>query len=293
MTEEMTIRLFEPEDAAAVVALYRAVYGEEYPYKDVYDPAEIIRRHDSGDTYRMVVCTPAGEVVGHVAISRPSSPNSDLYEVGQLLMRSDYRRSTAALVLLPRALEEIPARYGIDALWGEAVCNHLFTQQMVLRDGFHETGIEVGLVPAAAGATAMQTKPSEERGSAVIVFRLCQNRPQTVFVPAVYEEQLHFFYEGTGCDHAWQPAPKALPADVATDGSVETLSGWGVARFVFPVAGGDFEQCLARLESGASAAGAVVTQAFLRLTDAGCGAAVDVLRRRGYCLPRRKDCCVD
>ena len=284
MAEELTIRLFEPEDAAAVVDLYRAVYGEEYPYKGVYDAAQIVCQHENGDTYRMVACTPAGEVVGHVALYRSSPPNRNLYEVGQLMIRSDHRRSTAAFTLLPQALAEIPSRYGLEALWGEAVCNHLFTQQMTVREKFCETGIEVGLMPAAAGATAMQQKPTGERGSVVAAFRLCQDRPQTIFVPAVYEEQLRFLYDGTGCDHTWRLVDDTLPAAVTTDGSVQTFPGAGVARFAFPSIGGDFEQRLVCMECEASAAGAVVTQAFLRLTDPGSGFAVAILRRRGYFL---------
>ena len=284
MAEEITIRLFEPGDAAAVVTLYRAVYGEEYPYKGAYDAAEIVRQHENGDTYRMVACTSAGELIGHVALYRSSPPNGNLYEVGQLMIHSDYRRSTAAFRLLPRALAEIPSRYGLEALWGEAVCNHLFTQQMIAREKFCETGIEVGLMPAAAGTTAMQEKPSGERGSVVAAFRMFQDRPQTIFIPAVYGEQLRFLYEGTGCDHTWKQASETLPAGVATDGNVQTFPGAGVARFAFPTVGEDFEQRLARMESEASAAGAIVTQAYLRLTDPACGFAVGILRRRGYFL---------
>ena len=71
--------LFRPADAAGVVALYRQVYGDNYPVKAVYEPQEIIRQEERGDCWRAVARTEGGEVVGHVAFHRSSPPNRQLY----------------------------------------------------------------------------------------------------------------------------------------------------------------------------------------------------------------------
>ena len=283
MSGKIQIRMFTPGDAAATVALYRAVYGETYPVKSVYDQVELIRQHESGDTYRLLACNDDGEAIGQIALYRSSPPNRRLYEVGQMIIRYDYRQSGVAFELFPLALTEIPAQYGLDAIWGEAVCNHLFTQQMAVREGVIETGIEVGLMPAEAGAKAMNEQAvSTERGSAVVGFLPFHERPQTIFVPAVYDEAIKFIYEGTANIPHYELASESAPSGVLTTGTLETFPGSGVARMTFPAVGKDFEQALVRLESEASASSAVVTQAYLRFTDPGIGLAVTVLRRRGY-----------
>lgn len=283
MSGKIQIRMFTPDDAAATVALYRAVYGEEYPVKSVYDENELIRQHDCGDTYRLLAVNDDGEAVGQIALYRSSPPNRRLYEVGQMIIRHDYRQSGVAFSLFPPALTEIPAKYGLEAVWGEAVCNHLFTQQMAVREGVIETGIEIALMPAEAGATAMneQVVPTE-RGSVVVGFLPFRERLQTIFVPTVYEEAIKFAYDGTYQMHEYKPAEEFPPPGTLTTGDLETFPGAGVARMTFSTTGEDFEQVLVGLESEASASGAVVTQAYLRLTDPGVGGAVSVLRRRGY-----------
>ena len=59
--------LFQAEDAPGIVELYREVYGDNYPVKAVYDPAEIIRQDTCGESWRAVARSTDGEVVGHVA----------------------------------------------------------------------------------------------------------------------------------------------------------------------------------------------------------------------------------
>lgn len=285
MEEKITYRLFDPEDAKATVALYQAVYGEKYPIKEMYDPQHLVWQYELGDTHRMLAVTETGEVVGHIALYRSSPPNRRLYELGQMIIRRDYRRSTIAFELFPAIAAEIPVCCELDGIWGEAVCNHLFTQQMVVREGFCETGIEIGLMPPEAGATAMnQSRASAERGSVVVGFQIHQQRPQKIFIPPAYEEALQFFYEGTGTTHEWILTESQLPNCVSTEGSVQTFPEAGIARITFFTIGEDFERVLSIKECEASQSGAVVTQVILQLTDFGIGTAVDMLRQRQYFL---------
>ena len=45
---EYEIRLMKESDAPGVVNLYRAVYGENYPIREMYDPQYIIQQQDAG-----------------------------------------------------------------------------------------------------------------------------------------------------------------------------------------------------------------------------------------------------
>ncbi len=291
MAEEYQIDQFRPSDAAGIVALYRNIYGDEYPVKSVYDPEAIIRQTETGETYRAVARNTAGEVVGHFALYRSSPPNPELYECGQMLLRHDSRLSDAAFRLFAFSMETLPRIYNIRLTWGEAVCNHLMTQQMSREFGSMETGIEVGLMPGEAFAKALsEISTDTERISALLMFRSTVPRSQTLYLPAVYDETLRFIYAPWNDTTTFLPSTAPLPAGVKTQGSIQTFGSGGVARIQFEKLGEDFEICLARLVSQASVAGALVTQVFFRLTEPSCGAAVRILRRRGFffggALPR-------
>ena len=291
MAEEYQIDQFRPSDAAGIVALYRNIYGDEYPVKSVYDPAAIIRQTETGETYRAVARNTAGEVVGHFALYRSSPPNPELYECGQMLLRHDCRLSDAAFRLFAFSMETLPHIYNIRLTWGEAVCNHLMTQQMSREFGSMETGIEVGLMPGEAFAKALsEVSTDTERISALLMFRSTVPREQTLYLPAVYDDTLRFIYSPWNDATTFLPSTEPLPAGVKTQGSIQTFGSGGVARIQFEKLGGDFEICLARFVSQASVAGALVIQVFFRLTEPSCGAAVRILRRRGFffggALPR-------
>ena len=291
MPEEFLIDQFRPSDAVGIVALYRDVYGDEYPVKSVYDPAEIIRQTEAGETYRAVARNTAGEVVGHFALYRSSPPNPELYECGQMLMRHDSRRSDAAFRLFAFSLETLPSIFNIRHTWGEAVCNHLMTQQMSREFGSTETGIEVGLMPGEAFAKALtEISTDTERISALLMFRSTEPRAQTIYLPPIYAEALRFIYSAWNDTTTFLPSAAPLSAGVKTCGSLQTFGAGRVARIQFERLGEDFETCLARFVSQASAYGALVMQVIFRLSEPACGAAVTILRRRGFffggALPR-------
>ena len=277
MEQEWELALFQPRDAAGVVALYREVYGESYPVAEVYDPKALVRQEEDGLTWRAVARNHAGAVIGHIAFYRSTPPNPKLYECGQLMVCHEWRQTSVGFALMEYALAEIPRQRGLEQIWGEAVCNHLFTQMMMTKRGYHETGLEVALMPGDAAKGG-------ERTSTVLIFSSPGESGQTVYVPQVYQEAFALLYGelAEACNFVEATAP--LPQAVATEGSIEMFAGAGVARLSITNIGADFEAKAALWESQASAAGTVVLQAFLRLGDETIGAAVEILRRRGYFL---------
>ena len=275
--------IFRPEDAEGIVKLYRAVYGEDYPVKAVYDPQQLIRQNEAGEAWRVVARSSNGEVIGHVAFYRSSPPNPGLYEHGQLLVRHDYRKTDVAFHLMEYSLAEIPRSRNLDLIWGEAVCNHLFTQQTVRDNQFVEMGLELDLMPAESYAKALSGPPTHAgRVSTLVVFRSFVPRPQRLYLPGIYEETLRYIYAAADFGHSFEVSTHPLPADTVTQADVAVFREAGVARMNIDRIGADFEARLAVLESKASSGGSVIRQVFLRLSEPCIGAAVEILRRRGY-----------
>ncbi len=291
MEQAWEIDAFRPQDASGVTELYRAVYGENYPVRTVYDPEAKVRQEEAKEAWRMVARTPDGAVVGHVAFYRSSPPNPGLYEHGQLLVRHDFRQTDVAFQLMEQSLAVIPRQRGLESIWGEAVCNHPFTQQMVRDNQFIEMALEVDLMPAESYAKALSGPPVYKgRVSALVVYRSFQPRPQTLYLPSVYEEVLRFLYDSPEWGHTFEVSTAPLPEHVETQASLRVFGEAGVARMTFERVGDDFEDRLAALESEASSAGTLIRQVFLRLSEPWVGRAVEILRQRGYfiggALPR-------
>jgi hypothetical protein len=275
-----TIGFFSPEDADGVVALYREVYGDHYPAKVVYDPAGLIRQEETGEAHRLVARSPSGEVVGHIALFRSSPPNPQLYEDGCLMIRHDYRQTDLSFVIFSAVMTRLMPRFGIRYIWGEAVCNHLFTQQATRREGFIETGLEMDLMPLAS-YTVPGAQRAGGRVSAVLVFYLSDVEPRTVYTPACYDEFIRFLYAPIGQAVTFIRSEAPLPPG-KTSGHAELFAGAGVARITLDTIGEDSWLWITRETLKAAEKGASVIQVFLRITEPSIGEVVSILHENGF-----------
>ena len=289
--QEWRINLFRPEDAAGVVALYRAVYGEDYPVKNVYDPSQLIREQATGDVFRVIAHSLADEVIGHIAFYRSSPPNRQLYEYGQMMIQFDWRNTALAFELGEFAVDVVAREQEIDDLWGEAVCHHPVTQRMCAGQGFLTMGIELGLMPGEACSRAMQNRTDpKERVSAVLVFRSAAIRKQNLFVPAEYEAVLRELYGQWRDESILTLSTETIFPGILGCYEMQVFGEAGVARLTIAEVGEEFLSRLTQYETAASMNGCIVTQVILSLADPAIGAAVSVLRQKGFffggALPR-------
>ena len=145
------IDLLRPEDAIGVVRLFRTVYGDGYPVPAFVDPQELIRANAEKRIISSVARTPSGDIVGHNAMFA-SAPYHRIYESGAGLVHPLYR-SGGIVVKAVRHGQDLAADvFGLDALFGETVCNHTHMQKVVLGLGWITCAIEVDLMPAEAYA---------------------------------------------------------------------------------------------------------------------------------------------
>ena len=57
---DYTIRRLTPADADGVVVCVRAIYGDSYVHKDLYNPAAIVRQNETGDIVSVVALVATG-----------------------------------------------------------------------------------------------------------------------------------------------------------------------------------------------------------------------------------------
>lgn len=276
--QEVEVDLMHPQDARGVAALFRAVYGEGYPVKTYYEPAELTEANRTGAIISCVARTPQGDIVGHNSMYR-IAPCPKVYEGGAGLVLPSYR-NTAKLFerMIAKGIGALP-RFGGEGVYGESVCNHLFTQKAAVSLGNIVMGLEVDLMPVTAYS---KEGSAQGRVSSLCGFQTIKPYPHTIYLPQVYAESLGFLYQGLKDQRQFLPSTQAPAADrpsrlesvIYDYAQVTRITAWGL--------GHDFVAALAKLESEAAERGVTVYQIWLPLAAPEVGWAVDTLRRRGY-----------
>jgi hypothetical protein len=274
-----TVGSFHPEDAEGIVRLFRAVYGEGYPIRLFYDPAAVTAANREGRYHSVCARTASGELIGvtHLYLSAPCK---SLYESGVGLVRKEYRNSGANKGLLGFMYNEfVPRNPHIEELFGEAVCNHPYMQKAIETFNFVETAIEVALMPAEAYT---QEKSAQGRVATLNAFRCYKPKPHRIFLPLAYERELRGIYDRLDDTRDMVVSEGEIPGATPTRADLTVFDFSRVARIAVPETGDDFRGRLSDLEGEALTKNTVVFQVWLNLTDPRVGAAVDILRERGY-----------
>lgn len=282
-----TVGNFRPEDAEGLVALFRAVYGEQYPIRLFYDPAAIILANQEGRYYSIVARSASGQVVGVSHLYR-STPYPNLYEIGVSLVLKDYRNTGINKQMGVFLFDSfVPETTHIQEVFVEAVCNQPYTQKNAMFFKHIETAIEVALMPAAAYA---KEKSAVGRVASLTVFRCYHPSPHRIFLPRVYEEELRWIYGRLDDERDLCLSDGKLPLDITTQAEMELFDFAGVARIAVPRSGTDLQNCVADLEAKAREKKVTVFQVWVNMTEPWAGESVETLRRMGYffggALPR-------
>ena len=276
---EYKIRLMEDSDAPAVVALYRAVYGDHFPIKEMYDPDYIIRQQEEGLMYRVVAVDAAGKVLAHHAMYRLEETYHGLYEGGQGMVYPEHRGKGFSNVLQDYIGRVLGPAAGLEEFWGESVTNHVKMQKAALFVGVKETGIELEVMPAESYEAE---KSAPGRVGAVVCNLVVREKPHRVFLPAPYAEVLKRIYENAKRKRQLEAATEPLSAAVQTRHAVTYIASAGVLRISVFEAGGDMGEVIAGLVDKYTAAGAVVFQVLLPLDKAYSGALTEALNKQGF-----------
>ncbi|MBI5521550.1 MAG: hypothetical protein HY910_02890 [Desulfarculus sp.] len=279
--QEVEIDLFRSEDAPGVAALFKAVYGDNYPVKTYYDPGLLARENAQGRIISSVVRTPRGEVVGHNALFN-SAPNPKLYESGAGVVLPSYRNTAKLFTRMVDHGPQVTAqRFGIEAVFADPLCAHVYSQKLCHGLGFITHAMEVDMMPAQLyDPRAGQ----EARVSTIMDFMTLVPKPHTVYLPAVYEQQLRFLYQGLDDSRELVVSTGSAPASQATRIVSQVYEFANLARLAVWEAGPGLVAAVEREEEAAFQRGVRVIQLWLQLSCPWVGQAVEQLRGRGYFL---------
>lgn len=273
--------LFRPEDAGGVAELFLMVYGQGYPIQTYLDAERLREENAAKRIISSVARTPRGDIVAHNALFR-SAPWEGVYESGAGVVHPQYRGGKGLFTgLIEHGLKRAAPAFDVSGVYGEAVCNHVFSQKATHGFGMVTCAIEVDLMPAEAYA-----KEQSAAGRVASIFDFITLRPRrhSVHVPSRYAEAFRFLYRDLDDQRDLEVSEAPLPAAAISEVTARVFDFAQVARIAVHRAGGDVLFRLEEQESDAVQQGVRVLQIWLNLAEPWVGAVADGLRARGYFL---------
>jgi len=288
--QQWEIDLFRPEDAEGVRQLFLSVYGEGYPVRTYLTPSLLIAENAAGATISSVARTARGEIVGHNAIFT-SAPYKGIYESGAGLVHKDYRGGKGIFDgVIAHGINVGAAKFNVEAVFFEAVCNHIFAQKSTQKAGGIIHAVEVDLMPASAYT---KEKSAPGRVASLLGFLTIRPGPHRVYIPAVYEEETRYIYAGLDDDRDIAVSVGDVEKDAVTVMDVRYFDFAQVSRTAVSRTGADFEEGFLARERELLDQGAMVLQVSLNLSEPWVEMPVEFLRKIGYffcgILPRWLD----
>ena len=279
--QDVAIDPFRPEDAEGVTRLFLSVYGEGYPVRTFIDPELLKKENAAGRTISSVARTPRGEIVGHNALFN-SAAYEGVYESGAGAVHANYRGGAGIFTrMVDHGLKIAAGKPEVVTAFGEPVCNHVFSQKLVIKAGFFTRALEVDLMPAAAYT---HEQSASGRVSALQAFKTLHSRPQTVYIPPAYSEVFPFLYENFDDAREFAPSREQLPSGIGTVIKTQVFDFAQVARMAVHEAGADFPAAMETEEKRVRDLNVIVIQVWIKLSWPWVGRVVEELRKRGYFL---------
>ncbi len=134
------VREAREEDVGQIREIFLAVYGQDYPHRELYDELWLKRSVFTDEALILVAeDESSGRVIGTASVLFDFGAHSDLVgEFGRLAVHPDYRRLQVGNLLMERRLEAIQHRLHVGLVVARTV--HPYAQRISLAHGFIPTG---------------------------------------------------------------------------------------------------------------------------------------------------------
>ncbi len=98
---------------------------------------------------------------------------------------------------------------GLDAVYGQAVTVHPYSQKAAFSHGYRDTGVAVGRARASIRLEGNKLMRTGKRHAIVLHYLVFDPRGRAVFLPTVYRDEVVRAYENVGIPVEWKPEDAA------------------------------------------------------------------------------------
>ncbi len=181
----VTIREFAEGDEEGIAYLIYKNYGHSYIKDLFYYPQKILEFH--GKKFYSVVAESNDRIVGHFAFILVAE--STIAEIGIVVVDPLFKGKG----IMNRMLELILKKakdIGLDAVFGEAIMYHTFSQKSNLRHDFSESALMLGKTPVDITIESNELTKKYKRGAVLVGYRFFHKTPKSLYLPKVYRDQI-------------------------------------------------------------------------------------------------------
>lgn len=147
--EPVTSLVATPHDAFEIVQMAYHNYRYSYAKESFYFAEQLQAELASGHVVSFIARARSGPIVGHLAFFK-NDASPGVYEVGAVMVRPDYRRSRALLVLLKTALRyQAESSEVLDHYTSNLVTAHTLSQKLAATMGLKPMALNVSTHPRA------------------------------------------------------------------------------------------------------------------------------------------------
>ena len=189
----ITIRDFQAGDEEAISRLIYSNYTYSYYKSLFYYPQKIKELNEKGEIYSIVAEDAKAGVVGHFALVKLQEANCA--EIGVAVVHPDFKGRGIMNAMLERVLEKAK-EVSLDAIFGEAVMLHPFSQRANLSHGFGESALVLGIVPNTISLRDKNALHTDKRTAVLVAYKILQEkRKNAIFLPKKYAELVRRIYK--------------------------------------------------------------------------------------------------
>lgn len=189
----VTIREFKEGDEEGVATLIYKNYGHSYIKDLFYYPLKILEFH--GKKFYSVVAECDGKIVGHFAFVLVAE--STIAEIGIVVVDPLFKGKGIMNRMLKLILEKAE-EIGLDAVFGEAIMYHTFSQKSNLRHGFSESALMLGKTPLNITIENIELTKAYKRGAVLVGYHFFHTYKKSLYLPKVYRKQVEQTYVNAG-----------------------------------------------------------------------------------------------
>ena len=191
LSQKLVVRTFKEGDEVWIPKLLYKNYGYTY-FKDIfYYPEKILAKEKAGDILS-IVAEVNGQIVGHFALVK--LPNSNIAEIGIAVVDPAYKGMGIMKKMFELLLQKAK-ELGLDALFGEAITFHPYSQRANARYGFKTTALLLGEIHHMVRLKDHPYPFRNKRGAVVVEYKLFKKESKQLYIPTYYEDMIQKTYE--------------------------------------------------------------------------------------------------
>lgn len=194
--KRLEVRRFTQNDAEGIARLIYKNYHYTYYKTQFYDPAKI-RRLNHEQEVVSIVAVYGVRVVGHFALVR--SAHSNIAEIAIAAVDPEFKKMGIMNRMFTTVIETAKA-LSLNAVYGEAIMLHPYSQKANLKHGMCESAIILGIVPSQTEIE--QRLKASLRSGAMVGFLVFDKHARFLSLPARYASEIEKVYRCAKIPHA-------------------------------------------------------------------------------------------